>query len=245
MQTQHLNKFIFLLTLLLGYLQNAYSQIDMKNISYGDQLFKNNHLLQAEKIYTLHRKNSSKNTFEIDRKLAFIAKEKNDWLMELYFLSSMQSKQSKLETAKRLEEIARKRNLIGYELGIVERLKCFYFEYFPYLLLFLLLPALYVAYALIIKKVQNEKIPAYQVISYVSYIFLLFCLTNFPSFYEQGLTSSPKTYMRNFASSSAPVIKMMEKGTRVNYLYITNDWIPCFFEGKLGYIKSKDLLIIN
>lgn len=245
MQIHHLNKFIFLLCFLLGSIQQANSQRDIKSLAMADKLFINNHLLQAEKIYQINRSTSGKNSFEIDRKLAYIAKEKNDWLMELYYLSSMQSKQSKLETAKRLEEIARKKNLVGYELGIIERLKWIYFEFFPYLIGFLLLPACYVAYALIIKKVQNEKIPAYQIISYVIYLLFILCLTNFPSLYEQGLTSSTKTYMRNFASSSAPVIKIMEKGTRVNYIYMTNDWIPCYFEGKLGYIKSKDLLLIN
>lgn len=245
MQIHHLNKIIYLLLLILGNLQIANSQIDRNSISFADQLFKNNHLLEAEKIYLLQRNQIQGNTYEIDRKLAFIAKEKNDWLMELYYLSSMQAQQSKLATSKRLEEIAQRKNLTGYEVDIWARLRWIYFEFFPYILLFLLLPAIYVAYALVIKKVQNERIPAYQIISYGIYVFILFSFTNLPSLFSQGLTSSKKTYMRNFASSSAPVIHTMEKGTLVNFVYVTNDWIPCYFDGKIGYIKSKDLLKID
>lgn len=245
MQIVHLNKIIFLLLFFLSSAQIANSQIDRNSLQHADSLFRNNHLLEAEKIYLQNLPKKDLNTFETEKKLAFIAKEKNDWLMELYFLSSMQAQQTKLSTSFRLEEIAKKRNLSGYEVGIMERLRWFYFEYFPFIFLFLCLPAIYVAYALLIKKVQKEYIPTYQVFYFILYVFILTALTNFPNFYFQGLTASNKTYMRNFASSSAPVVHIMSKGTRVNYIVLTKDWIPCYFEGKIGYIKSEDLLVIN
>jgi len=245
MQIVNLNKIIFLLLFFFSIAQPANSQIDINSPKKADSLFRNNHLLEAEKIYLKNLPKKELNTFETEKKLAYIAKEKNDWLMELYYLSSMQAKQTQLSTSFRLEEIAKKRNLSGYEVGIIERLRWFYFEYFPYMFLFLCLPAVYVAYALLIKKVQKESIPGYQVFYFFLYVLLLSVVTNFPNFYFQGLTASNKTYMRNFASSSAPVVTIMSKGTRVNYIYLTKDWIPCYFEGKVGYIKSEDLLVIN
>lgn len=245
MQIVNLNKIIFLLLFFLSIAQPANSQTDIKDPNHADSLFRNNHLLEAEKIYLQNLSKKELNSFETEKKLAFIAKEKNDWLMELYYLSSMQAQQTKLSTSFRLEEIAKKRNLSGYEVGVIERIRWFYFEYFPYLFLFLCLPAIYVAYALVIKKVQKELIPTYQIFYFFLYVFFLAALTNFPNFYFQGLTASNKTYMRNFASSSAPVVNIMSKGTRVNYIILTKDWIPCYFEGKIGYIKSEDLLVIN
>lgn len=245
MQIVNLNKIIFLLLFFFIATQPANSQTDRKSIEQADILFKNNHLLEAEKLYLKNLQEKQINTFETQKKLAYIAKEKNDWLMELYYLSSMQAHQTQLPTSARLEEIAKKRNLSGYELGFMERIKWIYFEFFPYILSFLLIPATYVAYALIIKKVQKEGIPGYQLFYFGLYIFMLFAFANIPNFYFQGLTASKKTYMRNFASSSAPVIKTMEKGTRINFIYSSKDWIPCYFDGKLGYIKSGDLLVID
>jgi uncharacterized protein YgiM (DUF1202 family) len=245
MQIVNLNKIIFLLLFFFIASQPANSQLDKTSIEQADQLFKNNHLLEAEKIYLKNLNLNQINSFETEKKLAFISKEKNDWLMELYYLSSMHEKQTELSTSYRLEEIAKKRNLSGYEVGIVERIRWFYFEFFPYILGILLLPAIYVAYALVIKKVQKEIIPAYQIIYYILYVGILFVICNIPNFFWQGLTSSNKTYMRNFASSSAPVIKTLQKGTRINFIYKTNEWIPCYLDGSIGYIKTKDVLIIN
>ncbi len=245
MQIVHLNKIIFLFVFFLTASQPAYSQIDKSSENLGDKLFKNNHLLEAEKIYQINLSDKQFNSFEIEKKLAFISKEKNDWLGELFYLSSMQAKQTQLSTSYRLEEIAKKHNLLGYEVGIVERLRWIYFEFFPYILAFLLLPAFYVAYALIIKKIQKEPIPTFQIVYFILYLTFLFSINNLPSLFWQGLTASNKTYMRNFASSSAPVIKTLEKGTRINFIFKNEDWIPCYFEGNIGYIKTKDLLIID
>ena len=51
MQASHLNKIIFSCILYLGIWQNANCQIDTKQISKADSLFKTNQLLEAEKIY--------------------------------------------------------------------------------------------------------------------------------------------------------------------------------------------------
>ena len=51
MQASHLNKIIFSCFLYLGIWQNANCQIDTKQISKADSLFKTNQLLEAEKIY--------------------------------------------------------------------------------------------------------------------------------------------------------------------------------------------------
>lgn len=245
MQIVHLNKIIFLLLFFFIASQPANSQTDINSNLQADQLFKNNHILEAEKIYHVNLLKNQVNAFETEKKLAYIAKEKNDWLMELYYLSSMQAKQTQLVTSYRLEEIANKRNLPGYEVGLVERFKWIYFEFFPFILGFLLIPAVYVAYALVIKKVQKESIPSYQLFYFISYLLFLLTFSNLPNWIWQGLTANKKTYMRNFASSSAPVIKTMEKGTRVNFIYFKKDWIPCYVDGTIGYIKSEDLLLIN
>ena len=108
MQVIRLNKITFLFIFLLGFGQRAYSQIDRNQLALADSLFKANRLLSAEKIYVSHLKTKPQDSENIKLKLAYIAKVKNDWLKELYYLSSIQATNARPEISKRLEEIGEK-----------------------------------------------------------------------------------------------------------------------------------------
>ena len=158
MQALSLNKIIFLVIFLLAFGQRAYSQIDRNQLALADSLFKANRLLSAEKIYVSHLKTKPRESENIKLKLAYIAKAKNDWLKELYYLSSIQATNARPEISKRLEERGEKQGLNGFEMSIWDQIYWLYFKYFAWIIGFLLLIALYAAGVLTYSVFQKKSI---------------------------------------------------------------------------------------
>ena len=245
MQASYLNKIIFSCILYLGIWQNANCQIDTKQISKADSLFKTNQLLEAEKIYLQFYNPRYKEIENIKFKLAFIAKEKNDWISELTYLSSIQAQNAKPEIAKRLAEIGEKQQVQGFQINYLNQFQWLYFAFFPYLTGFLLLLAAYSFIILLNKKRKNRRIkPAY--LSYLSLFLIgIFILTNYPTFLNFGIIKKDKVFLREFSSSAAPVKIMLKKGNIITHWNEQDVWANCYFDGQFGYIKTDDFQGIN
>jgi len=245
MQASHLNKIIFFVFFSLGTIQQANSQIDRNQLALADSLFNSNRLLEAEKIFQTLLVNNPKEAENIQLKLAYISKVKNDWIKELYFLASLQSKEAKPSIAKRMEEIGNNQQLNGYQINWSNQLYWIYFKVFPYLMTVLILIAIYVAVIFIHKKRQLIKIKAFHFISFNIYLLFLIAFINFPNYLNFGMVMNNKTYLREFASSVSPVKKILKKGSLITYWGKTDIWERCYFEGEFGFIKSENYLKIN
>lgn len=245
MQARLLNKVLFFSFFYLGLSQFVHSQIDRKEIHLADSLFKSNRLLEAEQIY-LRNLNPNFSEFEnIQFKLAYIAKVKNDWLSELYRLSSLHAKQNTPIVANRLAEIGEKQHLEGYSISFIDQIEWIYFSFFPYLMGILLLMGLYALIILLRKFYRRRRIRKSQLAFVGAYILFLALFTNLPALLRFGIVTQEKAYIRDYASSAAPVKDILKKGNRINYWYTQDLWVTCIVNGKIGYIKSSDFISIN
>jgi hypothetical protein len=245
MQARLLNKVLFFSFFYLGLSQFVHSQIDRKQIHLADSLFKSNRLLEAEQIY-LRNLNPNFSEFEnIQFKLAYIAKVKNDWLSELYRLSSLHAKQNTPIVANRLAEIGEKQHLEGYSISFIDQIEWIYFSFFPYLMGILLLMGLYALIILLRKFYRRRRIRKSQLAFVGAYILFLALFTNLPALLRFGIVTQEKAYIRDYASSAAPVKDILKKGNRINYWYTQDLWVTCIVNGKIGYIKSSDFISIN
>jgi len=245
MQARLLNKVLFFCFFYLGFTQFVHSQIDRKQIHLADSLFKSNRLLEAEEIYQ-HNLNPNLSEFEnIQFKLAYIAKVKNEWVTELYRLSSIHAKQNTPAIANRLAEIGEKQQIQGYEVSLIDQVEWIYFSIFPYLMGTLLLLGLYAIIILFRKFLQKRRIPRSQLIFVTAYLLFLSLFTNLPGLLRFGIITKDKAYVRAFASSAAPVKQVLKKGNRVNYWFTKDIWVTCIVNGQVGYIKASDYTAIN
>jgi hypothetical protein len=245
MQARLLNKVILFCFFYLGLTQFVHSQIDRKQIHLADSLFKSNRLLQAERIY-LQNLNPNSIEFEnIQFKLAYIAKVKNDWVTELYRLSSIHAKQNTPAIANRLAEIGEKQQLDGYAISIIDQIEWIYFSFFPYLLGILILLGIYALVILFRKFLRKRRIRRSQLILVGAYLLFLALFSNLPGLLRFGIITKEKAYLRAYASSAAPVKQILKKGNRVNYWYAQDIWMTCVVNGEIGYIKTSDYSAIN
>jgi hypothetical protein len=240
MQARLLNKIIFFSIFLLAFCQSAYSQIDRIQIKTADSLFQANRLLEAEKIYRLNLPKAQAESENIKLKLALISKAKNDWVSELYFLSSINAKENSSAIAKRLETIGAKHNLSGYEVTFIDQIEWIYFALFPYITGLLMLLGLYGVIILLMKMRRRRRLRKVQIAYLFAYFSFVLVYTNFPGFFHYGIITSEKAYLREFASSAAPVKKILKKGNRINYWHTKDVWVTCLQDGQIGYIRVND-----
>ena len=245
MQARLLNKVLFFCFFYLGLSQFVHSQIDRKQIHLADSLFKSNRLLEAEQIY-LRNLNPNFSEFEnIQFKLAYIAKVKNDWLSELYRLSSLHAKQNTPMIANRLAEIGEKQHIEGYSISFIDQVEWIYFSFFPYLMGLLILFGLYAVVILFRKFLRKRRLLKSQLAFVGAYLLFLVLFTNLPALLRFGIVTQEKAYVRDYASSAAPVKEILKKGNRINYWYTQDQWVACIVGGKMGYIKASDYMPIN
>lgn len=218
----------------------VHCQLDRNQIKLADSLFKANRLLDAERIYKKNRFPNSAEEENISFKLAYIAKAKNDWVNELYYLSSIHARQNSNVIAQRLEEIGIKHQVSGYERSLSDQIAWLYFFLFPYIMGVLILLGMYAAIILLNKYRKKRRVRRPQLAFISIYLLLLFAFCNFPSLLQFGIVTKDKTYVRASASSAAPVINQLKKGNRINYWINQDIWVTCLFNGKIGYIKSND-----
>jgi hypothetical protein len=201
--------------------------------------------LEAEQIY-LRNLNPNFSEFEnIQFKLAYIAKVKNDWLSELYRLSSLHAKQNTPIIANRLAEIGEKQHIEGYSISFIDQVEWIYFSFFPYLMGLLILFGLYAVVILFRKFLRKRRILKSQLAFVAAYLLFLVLFTNLPALLRFGIVTQEKAYVRDYASSAAPVKEILKKGNRINYWYTQDQWVACIVGGKMGYIKASDYVPIN
>jgi hypothetical protein len=109
----------------------------------------------------------------------------------------------------------------------------------------LLLLGVYAIAILFRKFLRKRRIPQSQLFFIAAYLFFLALFTNLPGLLRFGIITKEKAYLRDFASSAAPVKQILKKGNRVNYWFAQDIWVTCIVNGDLGYIKSSDYSAIN
>lgn len=241
MQIIYKIKIIIFFALCIFCIQPSYSQQNKSNLLRADSLFKRNELIEAEKIYLkLTEENSEKNE-AILTKLAYIAKRKNDWPAELKYLNSLNHINSSPKISKRLEEIGQKRKLNEYEIGLWDRIRWVYFQYFPFIALILLIPLVYSVFILVQKRIKKQKIKTFEITYLMIYTLFLALFFNLPNFFEYGMIKPLKSYMREYDSSGASIKKIIPKGSKILLLKEGKIWVYCMNDGNLGYILKNDI----
>jgi hypothetical protein len=222
-------------------IQPANSQQNTSEIFIADSLFKKNELIKAEKIYlNILNKNEEINEAVLT-KLAFISKRKNNWLDELKYLNSLNHLNSSPKISERLKEIGQQRGLKEYEIGLWDRIRWIYFQYFSIIALILFLPLIYSIIILFIKFKKGLFIPKNYFYYLGIYMLILALFFNIPDFFSYGIIKPDKAYLRDFDSSGASVKKTLTKGSKILIIRNEDTWLYCMNRGELGYILKDDI----
>ena len=236
---------IFLTFLFLGICQMAVSQNDIKKIQTADSLFQVKKFTEALDIYEkVFRKqgNVSPNTL---LKMSFIYEGLGDFTKALYFLNLYYSYAPDNQALLEMEKIAHEHRLIGYEHTDVEILKAFYREYFILLSSVLMLLSLLIFIFFVYKRLRKEKVHYRYTLVFILFLIGVFFFVNLSKEKPIAIISQDNTYLMNAPSAGADLVKILEKGHKLQVIKKQDIWYEVIWDKQTAYIREGNLLLVE
>ncbi len=241
MQALVLKKSLFLGFFLSSMALPGLATVDLER---ADSLFAKGRLDDAALLYEVAMAEGQMATDPVLLKMAYIAERNGDPARLLYFLQVFFERHPQETVLRKMNEVARSNNLIGYETDDLNYFYLFYKQYGIYLLLFLLGLGVYVFGVLVLKMTRKEPSPVRHKLVVLGYLFTLLLFVNLPEGYQSGITSRDRVLLRQGPSAASPVTEIIGRGHKVNILGSEDIWLRIFWNDQLYYIRKDQVWVI-
>ncbi|TRX54310.1 SH3 domain-containing protein [Fulvivirga sp. M361] len=178
-------------------------------------------------------------------KMAFIKEGLGDFSGALYYLNTYYLKTVDRRVMTKMEELAEKKELYGYEFQDADFVITHFYKYFniiTYSLLAIAVLLLALAYR---QKVRLKQSPVLPAVFMVVVLAILFYTLNFGRDYDRAIIVDSNTYLMSGPSAGSEVIDVVGKGHRVSYLNEKDVWVKIDWQGKMAFIKKDKLRFIS
>lgn len=235
--------FIFFLALCLTIAISAISQ-HKKNILFkGDSLFEAKNYEDALKIYKeIHENNIYSPAMLL--KMAYIEEQKGDVPNALYYLSSYYYLKPDREIHIRMERMASKINLKGYDYTDFEYFNYLYRENYYYIISFLLsLSGIYFVH-LILKKIKGNPFGIRPLI-FFAVLISLFYFTNFDFSTPKVITRRNNVLIMTNPAAGSDVASVVSRGQQFRVIGKEDIWYRIELENRTNYVRKSDVWLIG
>lgn len=223
-------------------LQNEASVADRLHLA--DSLFSNKKYTDAYIIYN-DLLNQGQSSSSMLLKMAFIQEGLGDYSGALYYLNLNYLKTSSKRVLLKMEELAKKHNLVGYEYTDYDYFLSFYYKYQLQVTLAILSLVLFMFAFIYYKKRSTQRRPVLAGVFYVLLLGLLYVLVNYGSEYQKGIIMSPNAYLMQAPSSGADLLEVVKKGHRVRIVGKEDVWVKINWNGNTAYVRENNIRPIN
>lgn len=218
----------------------AQDQIDSA-LKQADSLFQTGKYTESYEIYQHLLKEERLVSPSMLLKMAFIREGLGDYTSALYYINLYYLQTADKKALSKMEELAEKKNLQGYEFNDMEFFKTIFFKYFNEIVLTLAALAVLLVSLTIYKKSKYESRPIGLAITTVVVLGLLFYTLNFGKEYNKGIVMQNNTYLMEGPSAGAKVVAIIGKGHRLPIHGSQDIWKKTEWDGKNAYIKQDKI----
>jgi hypothetical protein len=162
------------------------------------------------------------------------------YYLNLYFLTT----NDKTVEAK-MNELASKHNLEGYEPSDTDQLLSFYHDYYLYISLSLAAVIIFFLNLGIYTKVRLHKRPIASVIAVSIVMIGLFIHLHFGEKVNNAIITNATTYIMEGPSAGASVVEIVKDGHRVEVLGKKDVWMKIRWDGNIAYVKENSIMPIQ
>jgi hypothetical protein len=172
-------------------------------------------------------------------RLAYLSEQKENYAQALYYLNLYALNTNDTEAIPTIEQLAARYRLQGYEHNDFEWLLMKYKQYFPYLLLGVLLVwGVVLVYWGVAWIRRVTVLTRYKIIWAIT--LLGWCLVfNFYEQHELGIIAKDDVYLMDAPSAGSRLVKVVGKGHRISILDEENIWCKIRWQGKIAYIRRN------
>jgi hypothetical protein len=178
-------------------------------------------------------------------KMAFIQEGLNHigqamYYLNLYFIASRDQ-----EALDKMEELAGKYNLEGYETSDADRFLSFYHDYHLWISAALTAIAIFLLSLMFFISFRRRQRPIATVIVLGVFLVGFGVHLYVGDKVSSGIITSPKTYVMAGPSSAASVIQVVSDGNRVEVIGKKDVWLKVKWFDQTGYIKQNNLQMVE
>lgn len=215
------------------------------NIATADSLYAARKYTESFDIYADILENQKQVSTAMLLKMAYIKEGLGNNKEALYYLNLYYLHTADKKVLDKLQSLADKSSVKGYEFSDFEYLQTIFYKFFPqvnYSLLALSILMLSLVYYLKIIKKASPAFPA--VVMVLTLAALFYCL-NFGRAYNKAIVNDRQTYLMSGPSAAAEVLDIIDVGSRLATRGREDVWTEVEYDNKTGYIKSDKLKQIN
>jgi hypothetical protein len=242
MQWSHLKIITFTVILCCNF-SISFSQVSKHRLAVADSLFKTKRYTQSYVQYQsiLAQKQY---TPAMLLKMAYIQEGLNNignamYYLNLYFLASNDK-----TVLTKMETMATKYNLEGYETSDADTFLTFYHDHHFYISILLGALCCFMLSLIIYTKRKTKKRPIGSAIVTFIFLVMLFAHLNFGERITTGIIAQPDTFVMEGPSAGAPITEVLNEGHRVEILGAQDVWLKVLWNDKVAFIKSNNVLTI-
>ncbi len=236
---------IFVFLLLVGNSISSSAQIIERQLEIADSLYLEKKFTESFEIYEAIHKISNLSSPQMLLKMAFIKEGLRDHGNALYYLNLYYLKTSDKKALRKMDELAKKHELKGYEYSDSEFFLMIYRKYNNQITYFLLALCL-VLFAIIYRqKIKSENKPILKGVALGMVLTALFVHINFMDNYDKGIVLRENSYLMNSPSSGADLVAIIDRGHRVDVKKKQDVWVEIEWQGNKAFIRENNIATIE
>jgi len=239
---RHLLKILVIIPLLLP-IPSLFAQVSTFRLHQADSLYEKKRYTQSLEQYQTIL-NQHEYTPAMLLKMAFIEEGLNRVGQALYYLNLYYLASNDQFVLEKMEELAAKYNLSGYENSETDLMLSFYQDYHLHVSIALVSIAVFLI-SLSFYTRRKGKTPVASSISLFTVLVLLLLHVNAPNTYASGIVGERNSYLMDGPSAGASVVSVIEEGHRMRITGKIDVWYEVKWNENTVYVRDNDLLVVE
>ncbi len=225
---------------------SLYGQMDgsISTLNLADSLFHQEKYTESLELYETILNEEQLYSSGMILKMAYVKEGLGDYSGALYLLNLFYSKTSDKRALRKMEELAKKHDLYGYQFTDTEFFRTIYKKYHLHIIASLGIFALFVFSTILYQKRRRKHRPMIAGVFFVFILATLFGLINFGQGRNRAVVLTDQVYLRVGPSSGANVAEIIGKGHRV-VVSKKDVWVKIHWNDRPLYIRESHLGIIE
>lgn len=235
-----------LLLILTGFIfihNSARAQPSTFRLQRADSLFQAKQYTQSLELYQTMF-DQGQYTPAMLLKMAYIEEGLAQTGRALYHLNLYYKATNDKSTLEKMEQLATKHNLEGYEQDEASVILSYYNDYYFIISIALAALLLLTAIAAFFQSGKRSRPIALSVLMII-WILALATHLNLGDQFNTGIISNPRTYAMSGPSSGAPLAAVLTAGHRVEIIGKKDVWLKIRWDGETVYVKQGNVLEVS
>lgn len=221
---------------------NVCAQISNFRLKTADSLYNANRYTQSLEHYQEILKQNQYSPAML-LKMAYIQEGLNNIGQALYYLNLYQLATNDKEVLQKMEELAEKHNLEGYDATDADRAFTFYHDFYEKITLTLSALVVLFLSMMFYSRMKLKVKPVVSGVFFLIFLSALFLHINIGDRVNTGILTSD-VYIMNGPSAGANLVEIASGGHKVEVLGSKDVWVKIRWNGEVAYVRKTSVLPI-